>query len=260
MSTRIPAVAGSFYPSEVRDLKNMINDFMETAKYPHIDGKLKGLIVPHAGYTYSGGIAALGYKLLKEKAPKTEHIYLIGPSHQARFYGVVQSPDEFWRTPLGNVKMEQLDQTDLIKNNAGIHMPEHCLEVQIPFIQTILKDPRIYAFLTGDVAPLGFATQLKDNIEKDGIVIVSSDLSHYHTYNQANRLDSIANKAIPSLDIDQVEHSVEACGKDAIITLMHLARMKKWKVKMLGYKNSGDTSGMKDQVVGYGVYAFYSSD
>ena len=67
MSTRIPAVAGSFYPSEVRDLKNMINDFMETAKYPHIDGKLKGLIVPHAGYTYSGGIAALGYKLLKEK-------------------------------------------------------------------------------------------------------------------------------------------------------------------------------------------------
>ena len=261
MTTRKPAVAGSFYPAEKSELRKMIDYFLKNAIDTDIEGKLKGLVVPHAGYIYSGSVAGVGYKLLKESAPHTKYAILIGPSHHEKFYGVAQTTEEYWETPLGNIRVEQLSQTDVIQNNAKPHAVEHCLEVQVPFIQTVIPNADIYAFLTGEVSSSVFATQLSMNMPaEDTIIIASSDLSHYQPYLQAQRIDSVANKAVPSLDIEKAESFIDACGKDAILTLMKIAKKYRWTGKFLEYKNSGDTAGPKDAVVGYGCYAFYSSD
>lgn len=257
MTIRPPAVAGTFYPYDRNELKEMVDAFLVDAKSSYVDGDLKALIVPHAGYVYSGPVAAVGYKLLKKMKPKTEHVFLLGPSHFARFRDVAQSASEYWETPLGKVEMEQLPESQFIKNNSLAHEKEHCLEVQLPFLQRVLGKFSCYALLTGDVSTRMFANELSRDLGENSMFIVSSDLSHYHPYNQAVRIDSLANKSIPAGDIDQVEKFVEACGRDAITTIMQIAKLKRWNCEFLDYKNSGDTSGMKDQVVGYGCYAFY---
>lgn len=257
MRVRPSAVAGMFYPYNRNDLREMVNAFLESAKKTSVDGKLRGLVVPHAGYVYSGPVAAVGYKLLKENNPNIDTIFLIGPSHTARFLGVAQAEEEYWETPIGRVEMEQLPESQSIKNNSMIHQKEHCLEVQMPFLQTVLGKFRSYALLTSEVSARILATELTRELDENSLIIASSDLSHYHPYDQAVRIDSVANKAVPLMDMEKVENFVEACGKDAILILMNIAKIKRWKCKFLDYKNSGDTSGPRDQVVGYGCYAFY---
>ena len=257
MNVRMPAVAGAFYPAERFELKQMIESFLESSKKTSVNGKLKGLIVPHAGYIYSGPVAGVGYRLLKENNPDAENVFLIGPSHSERFYGVAQATNEYWQTPFGKIEMEQLKENQIVKNYNNAHLKEHSLEVQLPFLQTVLKKFRVYALLTGDMSARLFAAELQKEIDDSSIIIASSDLSHYHSYSEAMRIDNTANKAIPSMDVYNVESFVEACGKEAILTLMQIAKIKKWKGKFLDYKNSGDTSGDKSRVVGYGCYAFY---
>lgn len=257
MRVRTPAVAGMFYPYNSKELRRMINSFLEGSRRNSIEGKLKGLVVPHAGYIYSGLVAAAGYRLLKENNPNVERVFLVGPSHTSRFFGVAQAEEEYWETPLGKTEVEQLPESQLIKNNSEVHQREHCLEVQVPFLQTVLGRFRIYALLTGELSTGVLANELAKEIEEDSVFIASSDLSHYHPYDQAVRIDSAANTSVPALDIEKTENFVEACGKDAVLTLMQIAKIKKWKGKFLDYRNSGDTRGPKDQVVGYGCYAFF---
>jgi AmmeMemoRadiSam system protein B len=254
---RKPAVAGSFYPNEPEQLKEMIEKFLGRAKETKLPGSLHALIVPHAGYIYSGPTAAFAYKLLeKENFPK---IILIGPSHYATFFGAAQSGMTGWQTPLGIATCASLKlNPDLFSTLPQVHEPEHSLEVQVPFLQVVMKkDFTIYPILIGEANHERIADSLIGQVDEKTLIIVSSDLSHFNPYEKAIKLDSLCNKVIPELDIDTMHASGDACGKAPILVLMHIAKKKGWKGMLLDYRNSGDTAGSKNEVVGYGAYAFY---
>jgi AmmeMemoRadiSam system protein B len=176
------------------------------------------------------------------------------------FSGIALTNFELWQTPLGNIPSsslyEKLDDKINFKLLNEAHAFEHSIEVQLPFLQTVLKDFRITPLLTGRVdRHKEIAVKLKEYINDNTLLIVSSDLSHYRPYKEAKRCDSETVKQILSLDanIDQEQ----ACGDDGIKILIELAKMLKWKVKLLDYRNSGDTAGDKSQVVGYAAIVFY---
>ncbi len=259
--TRNPAVAGTFYPDDEKELREMIEKFLKEAKETKIEGRLRGLVVPHAGYVYSGPVAAYGYKLLAKQKPQPGKVILIGPSHYGMFVGIAESGANTWKTPLGPVNAEsiasKIADRSILNVYPQVHRPEHCLEVQLPFLQTVLKnDFTIHPLLTGEANPAVVANSLEPVIDDETLYIASSDLSHYHPYENAKKLDAIANDAVPNLDFKKSEY-IEACGKTAILVLMHIAKSKGWKGRLLDYRNSGDTAGPKDSVVGYGCYAFY---
>ena len=265
MTVRQPAVAGAFYPSEKEELEKMIKEFLESAEEAHIEGTLRALVEPHAGYIYSGPVAAYGYKLLASGRNKIGKVIILGPSHYAAFFGACEAGFDFWETPLGRVKagsvLEKMKGRgrELIGVLPQAHGPEHCLEVQLPFLQTVMKNDFIaYPLLCGELNPAELANALADQIDDKTLIIASSDLSHYLPYETARGRDRIANETVPALDIKRFEQSGDACGKIPILVLMHMAKKKGWKGKLLDYRNSGDTAGPKNQVVGYGCYAFYS--
>ncbi|HID72483.1 TPA: AmmeMemoRadiSam system protein B [Candidatus Micrarchaeota archaeon] len=257
--TRPASVAGTFYPAEPDRLRAMIEEFLGNAK-GKAEGTPRGMVVPHAGYIYSGQVAAYGYRQLQEIGKGIERIILVGPSHYSAFFGAAESGMGFWQTPLGIVKAgtvrDKVENKELISVAPEIHAPEHCLEVQVPFLQVIMEDFTIYPLLTGDVVPEVLAEALLPLMDEKTFFIASSDLSHYHPYEKAVKLDSIANDAVPNFAFEKLK-GAEACGMTGMRTLMHVAKKSKWKGKMLEYRNSGDTAGDKSQVVGYGCYMFY---
>jgi AmmeMemoRadiSam system protein B len=253
--TRAPAVSGAFYPGDPDELKKMIAGFLKLAKTAKASGKLRALVVPHAGYIYSGPVAAFGYKAISKL--DYEKAIILGPSHYAAFPGVADSGFGFWETPLGLVKTKS-KPGGLVRVLPKAHGPEHCIEVQLPFLQAIYGEKiEVWPLLCGDVDPSALARELMKELDDKTILIASSDLSHYNSYEDAMKLDGVANESVPALDIGRFEADGDACGKTAILTLMHIAKNKGWKGKLLDYRNSGDTAGPKDQVVGYGCYAFY---
>lgn len=190
-------------------------------------------------------------------------ILLLGPSHNTYFYGLAACDYDFWETPLGKIQVDPLNKK-IIQENPGIitvsndaHDPEHCLEVQLPFLQKTLKDFTIIPLLTGVGEPQKFALTLQKYLDKLDLIIVSSDLSHYHAFEEAVKLDKITTSAISEFDFESLIEVGEACGLNGIITLLYLAKLNKWQPKLLDYKNSGDTAGDKSQVVGYCSFAFY---
>lgn len=256
---RKPAVAGMFYPDDEEELKGQVERFLEKAKPKKITPK--GLIVPHAGYVYSGPVAAFGYKLLQRLDQKKEYkIVIIGPSHRVPFIGAALSEARGWMTPLGTVPVDVESQKKLLSENihflSEAHELEHSIEVQLPFLQMVLKKFKIIPISTGMINPEVLAKEILPIIDENTILIASSDLSHFHNYETAKKIDSRANEAIPAMDFEKAKQ-VEACGITAILTLMFVAKARKWKCALLDYRNSGDTAGTKEQVVGYGCYAFY---
>jgi AmmeMemoRadiSam system protein B len=255
--TRKPAVAGAFYPGEKDSLKYMIDEFFKICKPCDCKKQAKAMIVPHAGYMYSGIVAAEGYKCLK-KLDQKKHwkILLLGPSHFIPFTGAAIPESDFWETPLGKVEIGKLPTSEIIIEDEKPHEEEHSLEVQVPFLQTVLEDFTLYPLCLGEVNPKDLAKELKDFADQDDvIIIVSSDLSHFYEYDEAKKLDDKANKYIPALDIKNAE-KVEACGIKGVLTFMHIAKMINLEGCFIDYKNSGDTAGDKDRVVGYGCYVF----
>ncbi|MEM5877759.1 MAG: AmmeMemoRadiSam system protein B [Candidatus Aenigmatarchaeota archaeon] len=242
--------AGKFYPKDKEKLEKMIDEFLENVKAERIDAK--GFVMPHAGYLYSGKVAAFGYKIIKSL--KMNRIVLLGPSHFIPFAGSSISTAEFWETPLGKVKVEKVKTEFLDFEEA--HRYEHSIEVQLPFLQKVLDDFKIIPISIGDDDYEFIADQIEKLIDNKTIIIASSDLSHYYDYKTAVKIDEKANKSIPNLDIKNAE-KIEACGKTAILSLMKIANDSGWVGKKLFYANSGDITGDKDQVVGYGCYAFY---
>lgn len=259
-NARPPAVAGTFYPDDPVELRSMIAEFLDKAALAAAPGVPRAMVVPHAGYIYSGPVAACGYKLLSGHSGGVRRVILLGPSHYGAFFGAAESGSECWETPLGVVNTwslkAELRNSELITVIPEVHAPEHSLEVQIPFLQSVMKDGfSICPMLTGDVSPKALADALAPALDKNTFLIASSDLSHYHTYDDAVSTDSIANYAIPKLDFERLK-GAEACGMTAIRTLMHIAKLKGWEGRMLDYRNSGDTAGDRARVVGYGCYAF----
>lgn len=255
---RLPAVAGTFYPSQKESLQRQIGIFLEGAeKIP--SGKPRAIIVPHAGYIYSGQIAGLGYKNASGRE-NVSNAVIVGPSHFVEFEGSALSSADAWRTPLGEVQVNKKyfdkSKTEMVAFDDA-HEQEHSVEVQVPFVQTIFPGARIVPIVTGFVEPEQVAQDLDSALSENDLLVISTDLSHYYPYERARQIDSIANRAIPALEIEAVEEKAEACGKTGVLAAMRIAKKREWKGRILGYANSGDTAGGKGGVVGYGCYAFY---
>jgi len=280
-STRLPAVAGLFYPGDSPKLARIIDSLLEKAP-AHYVPRLKALICPHAGYEYSGATAAAAYKTLAGR--RVETVIILAPSHYALFSGASIPKVASYRTPLGTVpiseKARSLLSGDLFIGDApcpvqrpawwrqapkpapepGQDTPdtwEHSAEVQVPFLQRALTDFKILPIICGEVDPAKIAAGLTPLLDEKTIIVVSSDLSHYHSDAAARTLDSRCISAICDLDIEQMKDQ-EACGKTPILSLLHLAKLKGWKAQLLDYRNSGDATGEKDHVVGYAGVAFYA--
>ncbi len=250
------AVAGQFYPKGPDELRQTVRSLLKSASGLKVGGKIRGLVSPHAGYIYSGIVAAAGYRQID---PSINTVILIGPSHHVLLRGASIPDVKAYQTPLGNVSLAKLASTirklPLFVPMPEAHEKEHCLEVQLPFLQVMLKDFQIVPILTNSADPKAVAAALADHIGEDTLVVASSDLSHYHSYESARSLDRICTDAITKSEFSSMP-LCEACGKQAILTLMHIAKIKDWCPTLIDYRNSGDTAGEKGRVVGYASIAF----
>lgn len=255
-TVRLPAVAGSFYPADKKELRTMVRTCLRKAGGVSAQGKIRGLVVPHAGYGYSGIVAAAGYKQID---PAVRQVIIIAPSHHVAFKGVSIPQVSFYRTPLGDVPLAKA--VSELRKQPGItfvkqaHIAEHSLEVQLPFLQEILGRFDLIPLIVGDADPHVLSNTILPYIKDDTLIVASSDLSHYHPYKKAVSMDGVCINAITSLDFDAMR-TREACGKIPILTLMHSAQTKGWNGALIDYKNSGDTGGSKNRVVGYASIAF----
>lgn len=243
---RYPAVSGSFYPDDPDELDKLVESYIANTKKLQVKGNLRGIIVPHAGYIYSGQVAAYAYKQLIDL--EIEKVILIGPSHYGIFNGFAESGSNEWKMPFGSIKTFSLNQNVISK----AHESEHSLEVQLPFLHSTLKEFKFCPLLTGNIDPILGANILE---KSNDFFVISSDLSHYLPYNSAKIIDGSTLKAITNLDIDSFLVSGEACGKTGIGIMMEICKRKNWEIELLNYSNSGESAGPKNQVVGYAALA-----
>ena len=253
---RPAAVAGMFYPGTPDELRQMVRTFLKDAHGVKVQGKIRGLVSPHAGYIYSGIVAAAGYRQVD---PSTQTVILLGPSHRVGLRAPSVPKVQSYRTPLGDVRLARLASTLLrspgFESIPDAHRAEHSLEVQLPFLQVALKKFEIVPILMNSSDPKTLATALAPYIGEDTLVVASSDLSHFYSYETAVSLDRICTSAIAGSKFGDMP-LCEACGKQAVLTLMHVAEIKGWQGILLDYRNSGDTAGGKNRVVGYASIAF----
>lgn len=259
-TVRPPAVAGMFYPSDPDELKGSIQRYLDDADPPALP-PVRALIAPHAGYPYSGPVAGYAYRVLAQRSPVPDRIFILGPSHRSWFPGVAAADVDAFRTPLGEQPVdrafiqEMAASSTLISAISTPHEPEHCLEVQYPFIQTVCPDVPTVPMLFGQVDPHEIGATLDEILRDNDLVIVSSDLSHYHNNRTAHRLDRQLLDAVLASDIKAVAEG-EACGESPIRALMTVADNRGWTPHLLDYRTSGDTTGNTSQVVGYGAVAY----
>jgi AmmeMemoRadiSam system protein B len=258
---RPPAVAGMFYPANPDVLKDMIEQDLALAKPASVASSPKVLIVPHAGYIYSGAIAASAFVLLEPYRQLIKRVVIIGPSHRVGFSGVAISSADDFDTPLGAIPVDKEAQAKL-SEIAGVHMideahaAEHSLEVQLPFLQFMLDKFAIVPIVAGDADPQLIAKIIETLWGgPETLIVISSDLSHFHQYQAALQLDQATSQAILDLDVNVVD-SEHACGCVGIRGLLTFAQRHPLEATVLDLRNSGDTAGSKDSVVGYGAYLF----
>ncbi len=278
---RQPAVAGQFYPVDKEELKSKIEEYLLAVEKQKVEGNIKAIIVPHAGYDFSAPVAAYSFKQLQDK--KINTAIIICNSHTAYFEGIAIDESDAWQTPLGLIEIDKelakklVKSDNVIKYNSNVHKDDHTLEVQLPFLQTVLAGQfKIVPILFGNTRDDSYkklVRALADNLDKDDIVIISTDMSHYPSYEDANRVDKQTLKMIKSADILKLESHVKEvesqniageqtvlCGIDGVKTVMELYGLLGWdKIEVLKYANSGDVAiGDKDSVVGYGAVVFTS--
>lgn len=272
MRIRHPQVAGYFYPADKDKLQNDIALMLQVAKPEKAFNNIFGIVSPHAGYMYSGKTAAFAYNLLKDKFYKT--VIIISPSHVEYFPGISIFDGDAYETPLGIVEIDQIMVDMLVENSKIIfrgiqgHRKEHALEVQIPFLQTVLKNFKIVPIVMGDQSKI-FVDELAEKISKvvddNTLVVASSDLSHFYSSEEAERLDSIVEKRINEFDFEQLlkdldDHECEACGGGPIAVMMKTASLKNIdKSLVISRSDSGDVTGDKSEVVGYLSAVVYKS-
>lgn len=249
---RTPVVSGSFYPANPAELRGQVEGFLTEVGGPE-GASPKAIIAPHAGYIYSGTVAARAYARINPKG--ISRVVLLGPSHRIPFLGLAATDAEAYETALGHIPLEAAPP-DLPFNEAA-HALEHSLEVHLPFLQVVLNDFTLLPLVVGDA--------LKEEVAEtlaalwggsETLIVVSTDLSHYHDYRTAQKLDQITSDAILALNADGLAPE-SACGRVPVGGLLHLARQKKLTIEQVDLRNSGDTAGSKDQVVGYGAYVLY---
>jgi hypothetical protein len=258
-NVRPSAVAGSFYPGDPKQLRQMINAYLQDASPPKLQG-VRAVICPHAGYIYSAPIAAFGFKLL-EDGPTPQRIYLLGPAHRAWFEGVALAGAAAFRTPLGEAPVDQgaverlAEHSPLFNVLPRAHAGEHSLEVQLPFLQTVYPSIPVVPLLFGQVDAAEVGRALNEFLSPEEILVVSSDLSHYHNHITAQRLDRAFIESVLEGEKEEVRRG-EACGRMPIETVMVIAEERNWKPHLLDYRTSGETAGDRQQVVGYASIAY----
>ncbi|NOQ81113.1 MAG: AmmeMemoRadiSam system protein B [Methylophaga sp.] len=258
---RKTAVAGLFYPADARELSDIIHQGFAQA-VPASEGLIpKALIVPHAGYIYSGAIAASAYNYLKPLHHIINRVVIIGPSHRVGFNGLALSNADYFTTPLGHIRLDKQFQQELshitgVMVSEQAHAAEHSLEVQLPFLQQSLDDFSIIPIVAGNASP-ELVAQVIETLwgGPETLIVISSDLSHYHDYQTAQQLDNITSQAILDLNFNAI-HSNNACGCIGVNGLLKFAHKHPLIPSVIDLRNSGDTAGSKDSVVGYGAYLF----
>ncbi len=268
---RESVIAGSWYPGDAAKLRQQILDYFQRVPDFNIKGQLISLVSPHAGYMYSGQVAAYAYKLLYKNPFKT--VIVLAPSHHVSFEGVSVYDRGGYMTPLGLVPLDDslvsaLKQKDEnIKYIPDAHLREHSLEIQLPFIQVVMPEFKLVPLIMGNQKPstcAWLANILWELIHDKSILIVaSSDLSHFHSYEEAMQLDNVILDMVDSFDTKGLGHNIrarscEACGAGPVITAMLLAeRLGATQGRVLKYANSGDVTGDLGRVVGYMAAAFF---
>jgi len=258
---RSPAVAGAFYPADAASLSSQIRTFLADAGEA-VSAPPKALIVPHAGYVYSGPVAARAYAHVKPLHDIVERVVLLGPCHRVPVLGLALSSADAFATPLGPVPVDHsLDETLLASPQVQVydatHTAEHSLEVHIPFLQVLLGDFKLLPMVVGQASPDEVAEVLEQVWGgAETLIVVSSDLSHYLDYDAAQTIDRKTCNAIEHLDVDAIGDA-QACGRMPVKGLLQLAKRKGMTVRTLDLRNSGDTAGPRGQVVGYGAWGFW---
>jgi len=279
--TRYPAVAGRFYPNDPAQLSLVVDQFLAAARIPDLDGRVRVMIVPHAGYVYSGAVAAHAFKAIEGQSYKT--VVLIGNSHNEGYHGASVYPSGQFRTPLGDVPIDSefarklMDASPLITYRGSPHILEHSLEVEVPFLQKALGEFKLVPILLGDrdtALSRAVGTALAEVADSDTLVVASSDLSHYPSYDDARFSDLKVVDAIVSGDARNLERTISQieqmkipdlatamCGQGAVKAVMFYAQdVGADDIEFLKYANSGDVSGTRKGVVGYAAIVFLSDE
>lgn len=262
MDTQIrqPAVAGMFYPADHAELQRIVDDYLQAAgqsldtdsPVPH------AIIAPHAGYIYSGPVAASAYARLRPARERFTRVLLLGPSHRVAFHGLATSSASHFLTPLGTIPLDrttitQLETLPQVKRLDQAHALEHSLEVHLPFLQRVLKEFVLIPLVVGDADPHEVNAVIEQVWDEHTLIVISSDLSHYHDYATAQRLDAATSKAIENLQPERIGYN-DACGRNPVNGLLDFARQHGLHATTIDLRNSGDTAGPRDQVVGYGAW------
>jgi hypothetical protein len=249
-----------FYPADPAELREMVSTFLKQAK-PGREVP-KAIIVPHAGYIYSGPIAASAYARVAPSRGKIERVVLLGPSHHVPFRGLAATGADAFATPLGNVPIDKkaielIEELPQVKILDAAHVREHSLEVQLPFLRETLGEFNLVPLAVGEAS----SDEVAEVLEQlwggpETLIVISSDLSHYHDYGTAGKMDRATSKAIESLKPEDI-HDDQACGRIPILGLLVAAKKRGLRVKTVDLRNSGDTAGPRNEVVGYGAYVFH---
>jgi len=261
MDIRQPSVAGLFYPADASTLHRDIEAYIDAAG-PAVEVRPKAIVSPHAGYIYSGSVAAHGYAAIGPHADEIERVVLLAPAHRLPFEGLAAPSAAAFKTPLGAMRVDTQGVETALRE-PGVRVldaafdGEHAIEVQLPFIQEVLGDVGLVPLVVGmadDALVAGVLRALWGGDET--LIVVSSDLSHFLDYEGARARDQATRAAIETMSpADLSGH--DACGYLPLRGLLVVAREKGLGVRTLDMRNSGDTAGPRDRVVGYGSYAFY---
>jgi AmmeMemoRadiSam system protein B len=263
MTIRAPAVAGSFYPDDAAELSGMVDRLLAEAAPPSVPFRVAAVIAPHAGYGYSGPVAASAFASLRQAGPAARRVVVIGPSHHLAFRGLALPRRQPFRTPLGDVPLDREAVTALaalphVVLDDEPHLTEHAIEVELPFLQRLLGDFTLVPLVVGTATAVEVAQVLEQVWDPETtLVVASSDLSHYYAHATAERLDGETALRIEALAGDELGPE-QACGWLAVAGLLRLARAHGLTPLRLDLRTSGDTAGDRSRVVGYGAWAFGS--
>ncbi len=256
MRVRPAAIAGLFYSDDVDTLRASVRKFIDDA--PESSLHPKALVAPHAGTIYSGPTAGYAYKLIPNSV---QRVVLLGPAHRVAVRGLAVPSVDAFETPLGNVTLDRdaiaaALQLPHVHQDDAPHAQEHSLEIHLPFLQEHLGSFQLVPFVVGQATAAEVAEVLALLWGGDEtLILISSDLSHFHDYETARRMDAETTAAIESLDAHKL-HYESACGRVPLSGLLAVAKERDMKVHTLDVRNSGDTAGTRERVVGYGAYAF----
>jgi len=254
-------VAGTFYPRDPEALATLVDDLLAQAPAPVGVAAPKAIVAPHAGYIYSGPVAATAYRRLEPRRSEIERVVLVGPSHRVPFEGLAIAASDAFATPLGDIPIdtqcrEAMSVLPHVVVDDAPHADEHSLEVHLPFLQRVLVGSwTLVPIVVGHAEPIAVADVLASAWGgSETLVVVSTDLSHYHDYATASALDRRTAESIVAREVDRIAPS-DACGAHPLRGLLELSRRAGLGVELLDLRSSGDTAGDRNKVVGYGSFA-----